>query len=223
MRFCVVNMQKKGRGLLKLLLVIVALFLLFLWVMMKIRPVIISVAKGYGENVVANRLNEMIAEELERMEFDFTEVTFSPDGKISGVKMDSYRVNTFMTDIVLVLKDRILEMEEIEVEIPLGNFVSNPFFSGLGPKIPIKFIILTNTNVTLDEHFYEKGINQTLYVINLRVDTKVSLYIPGMNENMTVTNILPLSQHIIVGDVPDTYTNVEGMDGSVQDAVLDVD
>ncbi len=202
---------------------LVAFCLVLLWIGVKIKPLVISVAKGYGENLVSNTLNEMINEEIKKLDFEFTNVTLTSEGKVTRVTMDSGRVNQFMADIVLVLKDKIAEMEEIEAGIPLGNFLSNPFFSGMGPKIPVRFLILTNTNVTMEEEFSSQGINQTLYVINLRVDTKVGIFFPGIRDSMMVTNLVPLSQQLIVGEVPDNYTNVEGMEGSVQDTVLDID
>ncbi len=223
MRLGIVSVKEKGRVLPKLILIIIAILLVTVWAGIKVRPVIVSVARGYGENVVGNTLNAMINEELEKLEFDFTRVQYTPEGKVAAVGMDSAKVNTFMADIVLVLKDKIIELEEIEANIPIGNFLSNPFFSGLGPRVPVKFLILANTNVTAEEKFSSKGINQTLYALNLRVDTKVSIYIPGIKDGMTVTNIVPLSQHVIVGDVPDSYTNVEGMEGTVQDTVLDIE
>ncbi|MBQ8003016.1 MAG: sporulation protein YunB [Clostridia bacterium] len=223
MRLGIVSVRKKGDRCKRLAFVLLALILLTLWAGMKIRPIIVSVAKGYGENVVANNLNEIINKELKNIDFDFTRIVYTPEGTVASVGMDSHKVNLFMTDIVLMLKDKIIELEEIEAKIPLGNFLSNPFFSGLGPSVPVKFLILANTNVTAEDKFVSEGINQTLYTINLRVDTKVGIYIPGIKDSMTVTNIVPISQHLIVGEVPDSYTNVEGMEGTVQDTVLDIE
>ena len=223
MRFCIVKANSKKSVLKKAILGAIALCTLFMWVGMMIRPVIISVAKGYGENIVSNNLNQMINDELSKTNFDFTIVTYTPQGKVADVKIDSHKVNLFMTDIALVLKDKIMNLEEIEAKIPIGNFLSNPFFSGMGPKIPVRFLVLANTSVTLEEDFVSSGINQTLYTINLKVQTKVGIYLPGIKDSTTVVNLVPLSQHVIVSDVPDSYTNIEGMEGSVQDTVLDVD
>ena len=195
----------------------------FIFINLKIRPFVISVTQGYAVNAVSNTLNDIIDEVLKKDEYRFVNIIKDSQGQIAAVTMNSADVNLFMTQLSIGMKEKIADMDEIEAKIPLGNFLPYPFFAGLGPDIPVRFLILANSNVGVEEKFVSQGINQTLYTLTLNSDTRVKLYIPTVNTSITVKNSIPVFQTLVVGGVPDSYTNVEGMEGTVQDTVLDIE
>ncbi len=206
------------------IVIVLAIFAgVFIWINIKVVPFIISVAQGYAENAVSNTLNDIVNKEMSEEEYEFVNLLKDGEGKICAVTMNSGDTNLLMTEIAIGLREKISDMDEIEADIPLGNFTPYPFFAGLGPKIPVKFIILATTGVEAEENFQAQGINQTLYTLNLNVGTKVEIYIPAMHSSVRVESKVPIAQTLIVGNVPDTYTNIEGMEGTVQDTVLDVE
>lgn len=195
----------------------------FIWINIKVRPFVVSVTRGYAENVASNTLNAIIDETMRREEYKFINVIHDSEQRVVAVTMNSADTNIFMTKISIGLKNRIAQMEEVEAKIPLGNFLPYPFLAGLGPKISVKFLLLANTSVSAKENFVSTGINQSLYTLSLHVVTDVGIYIPAMHSSVRVENEVPVAQSVIVGSVPDSYTNVEGMEGSVQDTVLDIE
>lgn len=206
-----------------ILFVLIFLIALFIWINIKVRPFVISITKGYAENVASNTLNAIIDEAMREREYGFVNVIRNGENNVVAVTMNSADTNLFMTKLSIGLKDRIADMDEIEARIPLGNFLPYPFLAGLGPEIPVKFLILANTSVSAKEDFVSKGINQSLYTLSLHVTTDVGIYIPAMRSSVRVESEVPIAQTVIVGSVPDSYTNVEGMEGSVQDTVLDIE
>ena len=56
--------------------------------------------------------------------------------------------------------------------------------------------------------FISSGINQTLYRVNLRLIASVRLVMPGVSETVSVQAEAAIAESIIVGDVPEVYTNV---------------
>lgn len=226
MRLSVVSVYEKKSSMrfFKYILIgLIAFVMIFVWTNIKIRPFIISIAKGYAENAVSNTLNEIIDEAMKKDNYVFVNLLKDSEGKITAVTMNSADTNLLITKITIGLKNRVDDMEEIKADIPLGNFIPYPFFAGLGPKIPVKFLILATTSVTTEETFASQGINQTLYMLSFKVETKVGIYIPTMHSSVSVENHVPISQTLIVGSVPDAYTNVEGLEGSAQDAVMNID
>lgn len=215
--------RSPARFLWYILLLLAVIVAVFIWINIKVRPFVVSVTKGYAENVVSNTLSAIIDETLRNEEYSFVEVIRDSNDRVVAVTMNSADTNVFMTKIAIGLRTRIADMEEIEAKIPLGNFLPYPFLAGLGPEVPVKFLILANTAVSANENFVAKGINQSLYTLSLHVVTDVGIYIPAMHSSVTVENRVPIAQTVIVGSVPDSYTNVEGMEGSVQDTVLDIE
>ena len=226
MRLGIVSVYEKRspvRFLWYILFLLAAVISAFIWINIKVRPFMVSVTRGYAENVVSNTLNAIIDETMQNEDFTFVNVIKDSSGRVVAVTMNSADTNVFMTRISIGLKNRIADMEQVEAKIPIGNFLPYPFLAGLGPEVSVKFLVLANTAVSAREEFVSKGINQSLYTLSLHVVTDVGIYIPAMHSSVTVENEVPVAQTLIVGNVPDTYTNVEGVEGTAQDTVLNID
>ena len=61
------------------------------------------------------------------------------------------------------------------------------------------------------------GINQTLHRIYLQVDCKVNILTPFENVEREIKNQVILAENVIVGNIPSTYYNLEGL--NKQDAL----
>ncbi len=210
------------RMLLYIVIFVVVLAGVFVFVNIKIRPFVISVTQGYAKNAVGNTMNDIIDEVLKEDAYEFIDIITDSEGNVAAVTMNSADVNLFMTRIAIQMKERIADMDEIRAEIPLGNFFPYPFLSGVGPKIVMKFLILANSGTSLSENFSSAGINQTLYTLSVHSETRVGIYVPTVNSSVTVENDIPVFRTLIVGRVPDTYTNVEGVESGAADTVLNI-
>lgn len=84
----------------------------------------------------------------------------------------------------------------------------------MGPDIPIK---LTNTGIVetkVRSEFENAGINQTIHRIYLDVSCTASILTPYSVVDETIKNEVLLIENVVVGIVPSTYYNLEGMDVS---------
>lgn len=214
--------KKSGVVLRYIFMALAAFVLIIIWASINIRPMIISVAKGYAENAVANTVNELIESAMSEEEYSFLNIINDSEGRVTAVTMNSADTNLLMTKLTLGLKNKIHNMEEIKADIPLGNFLPYPFFAGLGPDIKVRFLLLANTKSETEETFDAKGINQTLYTLSVNVDTDVGIYIPTMYTRVSVRCNIPLARTLVVGSVPESYTNIEGLEGTAQDAAINL-
>ncbi|MBR3002213.1 MAG: sporulation protein YunB [Clostridia bacterium] len=100
-----------------------------------------------------------------------------------------------------------------------GSFTGLKLLSGRGPRIKITISSIGNVKTDLKSEFSSKGINQTLHRVYLQVDCEVSILTPFDNITKRITNQVLIAEHVIVGHIPDTYYNLEGM---TQDDVMEV-
>ena len=63
----------------------------------------------------------------------------------------------------------------------------------------------------LRTEFVEAGINQTLHRIYLEVRCNVNILTPYNTISEIVTNQILLTEGVIIGNIPDTYYNLEGL------------
>ena len=63
----------------------------------------------------------------------------------------------------------------------------------------------------LRSEFKEAGINQTLHRIYLEVKCNVNILTPYHTISETITNQVLLVEGVIIGNIPDAYYNLEGL------------
>lgn len=66
----------------------------------------------------------------------------------------------------------------------------------------------------LKSEFTSQGINQTLHRIYLNVKCRVNILTPFQDLEKEITNQVLLAENVIVGRIPNTYYNLEGINGS---------
>ena len=85
--------------------------------------------------------------------------------------------------------------------------------SGRGPSIPIKMSTIGNVETELVSQFSHAGINQTLHRIYLNVNCKVTILTPFDTIEENITNQVLIAEAVIVGEVPSTYYDLNGVKG----------
>lgn len=83
--------------------------------------------------------------------------------------------------------------------------------SGRGPDVPIKMATVGNVETDLVSQFSQSGINQTLHRIYLNVNCTVTILTPFDTIEQSITNQVLIAEAVIVGDVPSTYYNLNGV------------
>lgn len=80
--------------------------------------------------------------------------------------------------------------------------------------MPIKISSIGNVETDLKSEFSAQGINQTLHRVYLQVICEVSILTPYSNITEKITNQVLIAENVIVGKIPNTYYNLNGLDGS---------
>ena len=70
----------------------------------------------------------------------------------------------------------------------------------------------------LKSEFTAQGINQTLHRVYLEVKCRVNILTPFQDIEKEITNQVLLVENVIVGRIPETYYNLEGLN-SISDAM----
>ena len=73
----------------------------------------------------------------------------------------------------------------------------------------------------LKSEFKDAGINQTMHRIYLEVKCNVNILTPYNTITETITNQVLLTEGVIIGNIPDTYYNLEGLNSDQMMEVLE--
>ena len=86
--------------------------------------------------------------------------------------------------------------------------------SGRGPGVKIRISSIGNIETNLNSEFTSQGINQTLHRIYVDISCNVKVLTPFKDIERKIKNKVLLAENVIVGNIPDTYYNLEGLNGT---------
>lgn len=199
----------------KIIILMILLILIYQQIMNYIEPVFETLC---GEKVrtiatiISNQestkiMNKYQYEELYAIEKDEA-------GNIVIIKSNVVPINNLISDLTEGIQNRFNEMENTEIKIPIGNLWGTYYFSGVGPTIPAKVILTGTLDTEIKSEFIAKGINQTLHRIYVNFECYTKIITPIQNFEKKITNQVIIAEHVIVGNIPETYYNLEGMDNA---------
>lgn len=97
------------------------------------------------------------------------------------------------------------------MKLRFGSFTGIKLLAGRGPGIKIRISTVGNVETDLKSEFQAQGINQTLHRIYLQVKCEVSVLTPFKDISKDITNQVLIMENVIMGTVPNTYYNIEGV------------
>lgn len=211
------------KNTIKIILTIIIFIIIYEMIFSYIEPVFETLCEEEVKSfatIVTNQestkvMNKYQYEELYTIEKD-------GEGNIVIIKSNVVPINNMISDLTECIQNRFNETEKTEINIPIGNLLGTYFFSGVGPNIPIKVAMSGTLDTEIKSEFIAQGINQTLHRIYANFDANVKILTPIKNYEKTITNQVIIAEHIIVGNIPDAYYNLEGMN-SIDDALNVID
>lgn len=136
------------------------------------------------------------------------------NGNITMVKSNVITLNEIISDVAVRIQNSINNLEEEEVYINIGSFSGVKLLAGYGPRIKFDIIPIGNIETNYVSELSAAGINQTLHRIYLDVKCNVKILTPFESVETTILNQVILAENVIVGNIPDTYYNLEGLEPS---------
>ena len=191
---------------------------------MKIRPVVQTVAINRVRQVATQTIMDAISEQLAARGTSYNSiVSLAKDGngKITSVETDSAQINMINSKISSVITSRLETLSKEKLKIPLGTLLGAQFLSGRGPNVTLKAIPSGFVKTQVVSEFNSVGINQTRHRIFLNIDADITAIIPGYSSSAETTVTYVVAESIIIGEVPQYYTNVitdsENLAGDIND------
>lgn len=142
---------------------------------------------------------------------DIVSISKDKDGNITGINSNIITINEIISDVAVRIQEELDKIENKNIKIALGSFTGSRIFAGVGPKITLRIEMIGDVETDFRSEFREAGINQTLHRIYLQVDCKVAVVTPAHTIEENISNQVILAENVIVGKIPNTYYNLEGM------------
>lgn len=129
-------------------------------------------------------------------------------GRVSMLRANTMRMNELASQTALLAERELGSAENQVVEIPLGAALGVSFLSGFGPRLEVQILPVGAVHTSFDTEFETAGINQTRHKTFLNLRATVSLIVPTGSQLVEVTSTVPIAESIIVGEVPESFVDV---------------
>lgn len=208
------NLKRKQK-IVKIFIIMVIAFSTVKIVLDAILPIFDTLCKDKAKSIATIISNEEATNVMKKHTYDelFT-LEKDKDGNITMIKSNIIAINEIISDVAVKIQNKINQRGRENIEIALGSFTGFKLLSGKGPGVPIKISSIGNVETDLRSEFSEKGINQTLHRVYLQVDCEVSILTPYNSITEKISNQVLLIENVIVGKIPSTYYNLEGVDSN---------
>ena len=211
--------MRRGKRRWKLLPVLLAVLLVWAFVGLRARlwPVVRSLARTQVTNTASDLINDAILEQIMEGQIQYDRIVYFEkdlNGRITALKTNMAEVNRLKTETLNIINDEIMAEDTDHLGVALGSLILPEFFSGKGPSIPVRILAIRNSDANFQSEFTEAGINQTLQKLRMDVIVDVTILVLGQTETFTVSSQMVVAETIIVGDVPATYLQTGGRNGT---------
>jgi len=204
--------RRKLRLSYKLLVFIAVIIVIFLVALRyseaRVRPIITSMAEAHARSIGSRIVGEAINAEIALSNIAYDDlVSFekAADGRISALKTNILTINMLKSTLSVVILDKLAEVEDINLYIPVGNLINGDFLSGRGPRIQVILMPIGAVTTDIRNVFASAGINQTRHQIMLDVQVTISIIMPFSVETTDIFTSVSIAETIIVGDVPNIF------------------
>ena len=175
------------------------------------------VFKGSCETAAASKGNKIITEKVRDVMYNYSydnliEIKTDDIGNITLIKANTFLINQVVTEIVKSIQEEFDNMPRTTVPINLGSVSGVSILKKFSPSFEIEMESAGNINYSIRTEFESVGINQTHHKIFLKVDARVSILTPIESFSRNIESEVLLTEAVIVGGVPETYYNLEGLE-----------
>lgn len=192
-----------------IVLLIVLLTLSVALLSVNMRPAMAALAIARIRSVAARAMNDAILESMgDETNYARLIQVHESSERVYMLQANTHKMNILAADCAEAAQERIAQMGDQGISIPIGTITGISFLAGKGPSLKVTFSPAGSVQSEFNSEFVSSGINQTLYRVNLLLTASVRLVMPGVSETIFVRAEAAIAESIIVGDVPEVYTNV---------------
>ena len=205
------NQKEKQQFVIKTAVLLVILFVTSIIVDTTVKPTIDKVSSHQAKVLVTEIVNKAVYSELVQTEYtyaNFVNLAQDKDGNVTSLETDVTGINRLKARITKRLLDEFELLSEKELSIPSGSLLGPYFLMGKGPDVPYRILYSGDIDVSFSNKFENAGINQTRHQIILTITLNVSSILPGHTSTVTVPSGYYVANTVIVGKVPESFTEV---------------
>lgn len=199
---------------------IVALFLLaivifgYILIDNAVRPTILSMSEARLRAIAVKSMNAAVRETVgnETNYTDLINIEKDQEGNIKLISANAVKMNNLAANTAITAQDKILNIGEQGISIPIGTIIGGQLLTGRGPSINVKIEPVGSVTTDFMTEFEDAGINQTRHKIFLILNASVRIVVGNAAQTVEISSQVLISETIIIGNVPQSFMKFDSKD-----------
>ena len=193
-------------------------------VFFRCRPVLTAFAESQAVWIATKTANRAVAQVLEEYAEpcrSIVEPQYNTQQVLSSLFVDTATVNTVRTAITAAVMRGMESYSSVSVGIPLGTLVGLDWLSGWGPLCTFPMSVTATVLSGVSASLEAVGMNQSAFRVLVHVSISLYVVTPGGRSSVKAEQSYPMAEAVILGEVPDTLTEVYGDDQTLLGKIFD--
>lgn len=175
-----------------------------------LQPLLHNICETTVTGVVTKVIQRSIKEQTSNIVYnDLVTVDKNQEGQVVLMQPNLQRVNNLASRITLNIQQNLEQKKGKKVEIPISQAAGIEILSPFVPIVEAQIMPYSAVNSQLKDEFKSVGINQTKHKIYLEIISQTEVVVPLLSTDIKVNTEVPLTEAVIVGQVPEVYVGVE--------------
>lgn len=204
----------------KVMIIFIIAFTTMVLIITRINPMFNTICTAKAKAIATDIINIESSEVLKNVNYeDLVKIEKDEKQNINLLKINTVKINMLASDIAYNIQQELYKAGDNQIKMPIGAITGLKYLAGFGPKIGISIYPLGSVVTDFKSEFKSAGINQTIHRLYLDVTCKVTIVTPYDKIEEEILNQVLMTELVIVGNIPETYYNLEGVNN---DNILDV-
>ena len=182
----------------------------FIYVDLRLRPAVITVAQYHIQSLINKAVNNAIISVMDKTQYsydDLVEINRNSADEIVSVNYNSLHINKLRSELIKVSIEETQKIPVSYVYIPIGNITSIDILQNKGPKLKFTVTPSSYVEAEVESVFQNTGINQINHQIFINVKVTANALIPNYSTSVYSENKVCVAETVIIGKVPDSIGN----------------
>lgn len=178
----------------------------------KLRPVVMELAAAQAQNAITAVVELAVTQDLAQRQIsygDLVKIQRNEDGGITALTTDMAQLNLLRAELVSVILTALDGVDVSVIQVPLGSLFDFDLLWARGPSLKARAMTVGTVSAEFESELTSAGVNQTLHRVWLEVEVPMTVLLPGGEVRIPVQTRLRVAETVIVGQVPDTYFNLD--------------
>ena len=199
------------KNLAVIMALLVAISSIYIYIDCRLKKIAVEFAMSEAKTVLLDCANTAALSVLNDMNVSYSNIAVlsrNSEGLVTSVEVNSSVVNLFKSKMAAEVANELKKHKNVTFSLPIFAAFGYFYTAFYIPNVSYTVEVTTTAITDFYSRFYSAGINQVLHQILVKINLESSLAMPHYKTALTTSTTLIAAETVIVGIVPDAFTEV---------------